>query len=483
MDRSILIPVIGSTLMLALVGAFNLWLISRHQRKLRFLHPGWVLVGVTVFYGLPVPLFWIVAPDVLYELSPSFLRHYNPDVFLFIILLFVTSLAGFWFGEFFIWSTAVVRRRARGNIWHSAKVMLRKAALMRILITLGVLVGGFLFWSYYRPVGGFISFISYDLRRDAFHDLTQMSAGALHYGRIFQSVFVFFGLHILTQGKHRSLYDYILSVILCSYIFLSLLRGTRLEIITLSLGTMFLVYALRPEMLRRWRMWIILVGVALALVLTVYGDVRNEFRTWLFKGEKVQIALGLASLFPSESITGYVPGLISIGNEFEPFHTPYWLRAIPSTLAGLLQIKKPETLSQSIANYLRGPGGRAVYTITLPTDSYLGTGTLAGTFAISVLLYVGFYILISVASRMSLLGIGLGALIYMNLWYVVRVEVANWFPRVWQSVLIYILFLMAAALLGLRPSAVSSRKGWQSASTNGRRRLMNTINSSAPYIE
>lgn len=417
-------------ILMSALSAAVVWSLWRHQKSLRFIHPGWILTIATIFYGLVTPVTRLVAPSVLDEVAPSFVRLFDQDAYIKLLLLYVLCLAGFLFAQLTLFVAPKQRRivKSRGGIDTKAS----RAAIM--LISIPVLAAGaFLFYRHYAEIGGFLAFLSIESRKVAYHVISQ-EGGFSRYQLLFHSLFVLWSIIVFGRDGERGIKALALGFAI--YATVALASGTRLEVIVTALAIGFVLYALRPQIVWRHKQHIIGLLIIVILAFSVFAHVRTNVRYFVASGVWQKPDLSLVHLFPVEAITGYVPGFIIERAGYEYFSSSYLLRPIPSTIFQQLGLVKPPTISKSLAYSLDGPSGMAVYTVTLPVDAYVGSH-IVGVLVIAALLYLILYGSVSWMCKRGPMGIGAGAIIVMNTYYVVRVEVGNWFPRLWQDLLIY----------------------------------------------
>lgn len=222
-----------------------------------------------------------------------------------------------------------------------------------------------------------------------------------------------------------------------AYAILIIASGSRLEALVTAVGVAFLLFHYRREWFAHHKIGLMVAGAAAILFLVLYGSLRDSARHGLATGEWNAPDLSLYSLFPTEAVTGYVPGFIVERAGRSSFDASYMKRALPRRLLDAGGVEKPATISMQLARYMWGADARAVYTITLPLDLMLAMGVPAVALVPGIL-YLLLYGAVRTASRRGPLGVGLAAVLYLNTYYIVRVEVGNWYARYWQDVLVYI---------------------------------------------
>ena len=442
---------------LAELALLCLLLLRMQQRRISYLHPGWALVLVSFFYALPVPLLWLLSPEAIGDLSDALVEYYRFDRFHAIVLFFALSMAGFLSAQILI----SVAGKAAGRTWRAlvklSRGLHRGALRMSIAVacTCAIVLG----WMYFSSIGGFMAFLSVS-RREAFEQLSAASP-IIRYHSLVNGFFMLFAVYVLSRPRRSRVATGIFWISLASYCALELAKGTRLTILVLLLGLGAVLFAIRPSAVFSRKRVLVVAMVAVAVLFSWFGMQRSNVAAFLqgrgwYGGTE---AASWMDLFPLETITAYVPGLVMLDVEDQGFNTPYWRKPIPSTVSNLLGWEKPDTLSRAMAIYMVGPSGQPVYTVTLPTDIYLGTESAALVFAISLLIYLAFHGAVSAASQRGYMGIGLAAILFMQTWYVVRVEFSNWFSKLWQDVLVFAVFWLLYKLVrGALPAATGRAK-------------------------
>lgn len=427
--------VTGYTQFLVLAGAVilvsNLILIFFQQRQLNFIHPGWVLCAVLSFYGLAPGIYIIESLEKQAPLMGTLDRHFTTAAFEGTLELYLCAILGFFLAQLCVQTLQSIR------IPHLTGFMQERWAFSGASFFAGIallIIGVYIMTLHYGRVGGLGAFMAYELRRDAYADLVESSVFS-RFQLVFHSAFVLMVLSLFTTKQGRSFRLRSLSLLLVGYLGFIFLTGNRLETIVVSIGVLSCIYAFdRGCITRRWKGLLLAVAICFFLFSWhTYG--KHELRKAFSSGEQLESSISVDTLFPAEALTGYFPALVFFNYRFEaPQGMSYAYSVVPSSVARMLGIVKP-SLSDDLIALL---GARsAVYTITLPVDIYFLTGSLAIVILISMLIYFLFFSIMSFLIARGPFGFGLCGIVSMNLWYVIRVDAANWVSRLWQDCVVY----------------------------------------------
>lgn len=440
-------------LLIILLTALTLLLIKKQQNKLTFIHPGWIIVIVNCFYGLMVPIAFLIYGDNLYIVYSDIFDHFDSGSFIKVIKMYAVLSVGFLYSQGLITIINNVLNSAEPKI-HKKTVRLRpvKEKLLSTLIMLLPIVGAYIIYIRFASVGGFISAISLSRR-----DLAGAIAESVIFARyefFFQGFFIlYFALISRKQFKKKS-QSVGFVLMLSLYIIYLLLIGIRLQIIVLIIGLIFILYSstlgivlknksrvIISEFWIKNKRKVIAFGLLIFIFFNWYTFQRVGIRLTLV-GEKFDITSVEPAelLFPKEFSTGYVPGLLMLNNSWNDLGSVYyWQKFVPSSVLTFVGVEPSNTVAKNLAWSLHGVGRSAVYTITLPVDIYSSTNSYFMIFLIGSILYLVLWRIICLLSKRGYWGICFSALIFLNLFYVVRVEAANWFPRIWQGGLVLVI--------------------------------------------
>lgn len=430
-----------------LIALTTLHLIKKQQKKIAFIHPGWILVIVSSIYALFVPIAYLFLGDDLYKAYIDVSNNFQEDYFIKIIGMYTILLLSFLYSQGLIIIISKIKQRSKYYSGRAVKINsvkpIKKHANKIVTVVL-LIIGVYLIYIRFNAVGGFVSAITLSRRdlADAIADTGLFS----RYEYFFQGFFILNLSSILTEhSKKTPKIAFIISLI--SYTLYLLLMGVRLNIIVLLLGLFFVLYTSTLVVFNKKhnkvfnsKFWYnnkkkILVFTFIAfLFFGWYTFQRANVRSTLI-GESIDFnkVNYVSLLFPSEFSTGYVPGLIMMNRGWNTLGPPYWQKFFPSSVLALLGVEQSMTVAKELAWNLHGLGRAPVYTITLPIDIYLGTSSMVLIFVVGSLIYLVFWKLLSSLSKKGYWGTCFSALIFLNLFYVIRVEAANWFPRIWQS--------------------------------------------------
>ena len=424
-------PLFALLIIFISIAIVALWLLNAHQKRLEFVHPGWILVITILFYGLPTPLVWVVNAAALLDIAPELVGRDDQEAIFSVLLMYVLSLVGFVSAQALIFFQDDKNRRSHRSVVRSNTV---RATPIRFAIAVCGVVGLYLFYLNYQKVGGYIAFLSFGSRSDAV-ELLSIEEGYTRYQLVFLAMFVLWiSLACIVRNRRRSI---ILAISAFVYALVILSTGSRLPVLVLSLAMLFVVYVSAREVLLRYRLRVIMVASVALIGFSLYGTLRADVRYYLAYGEWQPTTLSVIDLYPSETTTGYLPGLVFESVGWDQVERNYIGNFIPASFYRLVGSEKEEPVARVLARSMRGYWGRGVQTVTMPVDMYAGSN-MFGVWVLSLVVYLLLYIVIRVVYRYGVFGMGCSAIVFANCYYVVRVESANWFGRLWQSLAIFV---------------------------------------------
>ncbi|HCS76048.1 MAG TPA: hypothetical protein DIW17_19520, partial [Clostridiales bacterium] len=236
--------VAGLIIIMLVIGWFTLSLILRQQRKMLFLHPGWIMVTLPVIYGVSTPFFILIGKAKRFGLNPDLLGFYNFNNVLQIMLMYTITLLGFFVAQGFISTiNSPVATKQKGRMingrgdWFLTKTASKVLTFLLLCI---VSLGCVSMISYYSHFGGIKEFLSINrvIRYQELHDLGMYST----FNAFFSIGFLVYTYRLVTS-KETSRSNWLLMVLLFSfYFFQQTITGSRLGVTTLALGIGFVVF-------------------------------------------------------------------------------------------------------------------------------------------------------------------------------------------------------------------------------------------------
>lgn len=411
---------LGSALRLAL----------RTQTRSRLLHPGVVLTSVLAFYALPCLFLVLLLPGSWMQVAPNLARHYHPESMVQVGSWYLAAGVGFFAAELFIRlfpSREIVIRRPSARSKPGYTLALAAAAALSLV----------LFYKNFGKVGGFGSVLSMD--RSSAYDALSSGGGFTRYQ------FAVHAMLALCLTAHfggiapSKVFRRALALFFLGYCGISLINGTRLETVVVLLGALALIRVYRPGVVRENRRVLYILALVAAPLLFAYGSFREDVRRYFAGGSASDTtSISWEMVFPAESTTGYVPGLAmqEVGLAYGDRNVLADL--FPRTIADALGVDKPLPLAAEVARAMRGIDGMVTYTTPLPISLAASGGVgivLVGSFVV----YLGVVFISRGLSNLGPLGYAAASILYMNLYYIIRVEPANWFPRIWQDLIVLFL--------------------------------------------
>lgn len=453
-------------LLFVVITIFTLIMLKSYQRRVSFIHPGWILVIVNSLYGLFVPVAYILLGDNLYQVYVGVARYFNSTNFIKIIWMYLIISTSFLYSQGLI---SLASKIYPNNINVNKRIdtnsdfkQINRLAI-KIISSVLFIVGVYLIYLRFSVSGGLLSAFSVS-RRDLAANLAD-SGVFTRYEYFLQPFFIISLLYILKIEKYKKLKlrreRFFFRFTLLTYIMYLFLVGIRLNIIVLTLGLFYILYTnsiiimnkekaklFISQFWRNHKRAILRLMVVVFIVFGWYTYQRTNIRDAVL-GETIKFntVSFLSLLFPSEFATGYTPGLIILNNGFTDLGTTYWQKFIPSSVLSLIGITSNSTVSKDLAWRLHGIGRSAVYTITLPIDIYTATKSYFMIFIIGCVIYISFWLLFEKLSKKDFWGNCILAIVFLNLFYIIRVEAANWFPRIWQGTLIILIIRIIYTVL------------------------------------
>lgn len=438
-------------IILILISLFLLILVKENQKKIKFLHPGWILIGVILMYSSFVPAAYLLGRNNFSDLYFNVYKHFDYKNFTLIMSMYIFSLLGFLYAQFIIMflNKKRINSLSRKNKYN--KFIVHKKGIFKFVTLLLLVIGIYIIYFRFSSIGGFLTYMNINRR-----DLAAKISRSLSFARydIFINIYFILIFNYLLSNKINLFKKIFVNILLLNYFIFLLLMGVRLNILVLLIGLFFLIYSNNINSYIKGdtkiyfsKFWlknkkkILIIVILIFLFMSWYtfqrANIRDGFTNDSVKVNKVSI---LSIVFPEEFITAYSPGLIILENNWGNLGPTYWKKFIPNTLMELLGFSRNTTVSSDLTTNIHGTTSRAaVYTITLPLDIFVGTNSFFMIFIISSIIYLVSYFLIYIFYRKNFWGRSISALLYLNLFYIIRVEAANWFSRIWQSFLVLII--------------------------------------------
>lgn len=448
--------VIGIAFIYVFITIINIILLRDNQKKIGFVHPGWFLVIVNGLYGFIVPISYIVLREDIHKAYSGVYKYFNYDNFVFIMWMYVFVSIGFLYSEtIIILIRKISLKKVKNNYMKFRKKKEEKVDLKSIYLVLNIMliIGIYLIYLRFNIVGGLSQALLYN-RRDLAAEFAE--SGIFSRYDYFFNIYFIIKLSVILKydRKKRKIFRYVL--ILFGYILFTFVMGIRLNILVLLLSLFSVLYSNDIKIYKKGgitrvvsQFWLknkrkLVFGVVLVFILfSWYTFQRTNIRNALVGGALEIKNVSLVSmLFPGEFGTGYVPGLISLNNNYNSLGSSYWLKFIPGRVKSFIGMDMSNTVAKDLAWNLHGKGRAAVYTITLPIDIYVATNNVFMIIVISSILYFIFWTISNSIHNKTIWSTSLNSIIILNIYYVIRVEASNWFPRFWQSISIFLITML-----------------------------------------
>jgi len=429
-----------------LVIFFAVVLYVLNSSRLGFLHPGGLILILSIFYGVIPYLLLKFFPLITFQVYPLFFDLYSESILDELFVVYVFSLLGFFFGETCLFIRLKGSIRGGNNFKNPRSVPIYFSSIIYVLLV------GVFFYIKYEPIGGYLNFISQASRRDSFEYLY---GGWARYEMFFYVAF--FSLLILWGRTEKLKVKYILvpfSLIYFSHVIMS---GGRLEL-AITLVTLFFYFsAIHREAIRKNKFKIFGFFLAFFVVMSLFSQVRSYMRDDRVMGSTDSFEVRSSMLIPKEMFASYISGFITL-REREYYMSSVFNRIIPSKVAGMMGVEKEDTLPRKMSVISVFSSGIPVHVVPFQLDlRLLGFGFI-GVMLISSLVYL-FVINLYISGFRGggWFRILISMLLVMNVWYMMRVDLSNWFPRLYQTLFVacffYILYLLFSAVL--------KRKGYE----------------------
>ncbi|MCJ8498594.1 hypothetical protein MVI27_10015 [Chryseobacterium salipaludis] len=228
------------------------------------------------------------------------------------------------------------------------------------------------------------------------------------------------------------------------FLLLTLLMGTRLNLVNYLLGFFGTFFILNKNFLLKNRGKLTVAASAIILFLTIYQTVRGDIANY-FATDSFSISRENITLVPTEFFTGILSeSHLSVIPDINNEHS-YFTRLLPKSIKNFLQLENYDTYAVEIASKSRFSSGNVVYTVPYATDVFHGSADDLFLFLItSTIIYITFSYIAHAFSKTNLMCL---VLLYFIIYNVFRAEGPIWFSKFYLN---YFLLYLITLLIGKR---------------------------------
>lgn len=265
----------------------------------------------------------------------------------------------------------------------------KKAKIILNTITLLLLVIGFFSLIQFTVKLGGIKEILLSNRSEKYSNMSDLGVNS-YYVSIFKLaifIYTYVLLKLTSSIKFKNIFIILTFII---YSFIGVITGSRLNIVILFLGILYLVYSINIDILKENKKKIIFSSIISIIFFIIWQSGRSVIPHYLNTGEINWSLLSKSDFSRSESVTGYIPGLIILKTGIFRYNSFYFFRIFsyfPTRITDIFGIQKPVSISLLLSELQFVRTGNAIYTLTLPIDIFISMGYI-GIYIISFFLYL-----------------------------------------------------------------------------------------------
>ena len=455
LEKNILLMI---NLLSLIIIIFNVFLLFQNQKKVPFLHPGWLLNLLLIFYGFTTPLYLSFASNDVSKLNTYFVSVFTYDSFLKIFLLYILILITYTFCEIGIYyylkdkKRIIVTKKSIINGWEKQSYKLT----FFLLVTVLALV---IFQNLY-VLGGFSAseILNKNLRYE--------TVFGIPYTPLYQAIYLFWFHYLIKFDSKKIRYNFFYLTTYLIFTLFIIFMGTNLQILLVIIGKIFILFAYNKEYLfKNWKP----ITFILIILASIFISVQNyrELKVHDTQSFNMSDILKIPNLTDFETITGYIPGLIILNDEHithEYSFGDFITEGLPNSLITAVGVDKGNSLTKLVhdSHLINNTG---MYTVTLPVNLYAGVG-LVGMVLLSIFVYLLIFIAIYSCFKMGNKFIYIATIIFCTLFYLIRVGLNSWLGKIRldlsNSILVllisYLVYLMFKSYIYKTRGYLSSRK-------------------------
>lgn len=439
-EKTILILLLVISLVILIV---NFLLIKNNQRKLQYLHPGWLLNLLIAFYGLTTPIYILFNSKDYFKMNSNFINLYSFEKFSFILILYILVLLIFSFSElvllYYLKKQPSAKMEGLKNLKGWEKQSIR--ASVKVLLTLLILI---ILYNI-SLLGGFNSNAIID--KVTRYETLEESGTTIPYTPLYQVIFLFWFYHLvkynLWSNKNKIMYWATFML----FTFFILYMGTTLQILLVVLGKIFILFAYKREYLLSKKKFVIFSLFTLATVFISIQNYRDVISSSLSQDINLFSLFQFPDLSRFETITGYIPGLVLLSDS-GIFEKQDFIGSILSILPGSILngiIDQNYNLTELINNssYNTSYG---TYTVTMPISLYWTSG-IVGLILFAFIIYLVSFYSIKFCYNNGHYFRFISVILYCNLFYLMRIDTSSWFGKLRLDVFFTVLVIIISWII------------------------------------
>lgn len=422
----------------------NLKIISLNQKKLVFIHPGWLLNALILFYGLITPISLLFSFNNYQNMNSNFLNLYSFDNFFAVYLLYTLVLFIFTISEI------ILMYYLRNSIFEPLSVRkLLGWEKQGYLFTIFLLVFFLLLNIAYHisQMGGINALLVVD--KVSRYEVIESTGFSIPYSPFYQVTFLFWYYYLIKNNVEKKMFLLLYWITFLTFSFFILYMGTTLQILMVIIGKIFIIFAYKRELiLSNIKKIIIYIGI-LGTVILFLGNFLDIVLGKVNKELSFKNIFEIPDVTRFETVTGYLPGLVvladeNIGKSYHIGHS--FLSLLPSSIRSFFE-SNFQTLTELIhESYINNTYGW--YTITFPINSFATSGVL-GVILSALIMYIGVFAILNYCFRRKGNAVFISVILFSIMFFIIRIEFSQWVGKLRLYIALTLLILVIHYLINI----------------------------------
>lgn len=428
---------LNEKLVLILMLIFNLLLISNHliylfkfQKKINFLLPSWLVVSVLFLYGQFMPLYLLYAKNDS-TINNTFLSVYDFKTFLIIYITFTVVHILVFIVDIFFSNTIKMKKESTVQNYNLKKITVSKKYSLLLTGIIAFIIFMIVFINDYNYLSSMRGNLIFNKTERINNNVLDSK---ISFTNLYMISFLFLFISYFNfKKKMLRITILILFVISSSVIFY---MGTTLQVLLMLIAFMYFAYKFDKNFLKKYLIRsTFLIPVFYFLVL--FSGAYREYKLNLTS--KIEI-IGATNFSTFETVTGYISGLVVLKSDYIMNNygiNDFIIGLFPNTLTDLLgydytSITTLVDESEIISVF-------STYVPTLPIS-------LIPYWYISIFIFPIIYFIINylffILNKGGLIFYIVSAIIYVDLFYMIRINIEAAFGKMRFDLLLLSTFIM-----------------------------------------
>ncbi|PTF26107.1 hypothetical protein BUY19_12525 [Staphylococcus cohnii] len=409
-EKLVLLLIIFGSLILNFI--YFLFTIN-NQKKINYLHPGWLIIAVLFLYGQVTPIYvlFVQVEDINNHL---FIRLFNFDYFIEIYLMYVLTTLLFFIVDLIFYSS-INNKNKIIEFSNFEKSKERSVFLTGVLL---YVIGIIIFIYNFKTINSLDTQYIYDKTSRLNGD--EINLGISHTSFYMVSFFFLFNSFYITNKKAIKTAIILMFITFSFFIFY---LGTTLQVFLMVIAFFYITFKYSANKFKK----LLIYSVIIIPVFYFCVQLSEAYRLYKLKLTNKIDLVNLFDFSTFESITGYISGLIFLNttNLKEKYNfTDLILGFLPGSVENKIgdqRITITEIINQS--PFLTSNG---LYVPTLPISMLFN---VVLSIIILIIVYFSISYILYFLNRGSISKFLVSILIYIEIFYLLRINMEAWLGK------------------------------------------------------